>query len=150
MDIKKAEYEFEQHLYQQYQKYAPEKNPFGDKTCTIKFEDISDNPQEWVLESNTININSSLDLQYFNDEFFYNSELFWLDITLRAIHTVKNTRCSHVKHVTPEVNESIAKSTNWETVSTKRNMLMCQENPKLEVLLTNNPHEASVFDENKA
>ncbi|CAG8828097.1 41691_t:CDS:2, partial [Gigaspora margarita] len=35
------------------------------------------------------------------------------------------------------------------SVSTKLNMLIYQENPELEVLLTNNPYKASVFDKNK-
>ncbi|CAG8721562.1 5215_t:CDS:2 [Gigaspora margarita] len=34
--------------------------------------------------------------------------------------------------------------------STKQNILICQENTKLEVLLTNNFHKASMFDKNKA
>ncbi|CAG8787535.1 13336_t:CDS:2 [Gigaspora margarita] len=34
--------------------------------------------------------------------------------------------------------------------STKQNMLMYQESSELEVLLTNNPYEAFVFDKNKA
>ncbi|CAG8576645.1 41110_t:CDS:10 [Gigaspora margarita] len=134
---------WEQHLHQQYQKYAPEKNPFGDETCTIKFEDISvkqkvlilhdlcqwqmrnperfrnllsnqDNPQEWRVTP--VGYDSKGNTYWLFDDNRLCKESPKKDVSKKQKSKVKNTRRSRAKHVTPEVNESIAESTNWETV----------------------------------
>ncbi|KAF0492196.1 Zinc finger, PHD-type, conserved site [Gigaspora margarita] len=134
---------WEQHLHQQYQKYAPEKNPFGDEICTIKFEDISvkqkvlilhdlcqwqmrnperfrnllsnqDNPQEWRVTP--VGYDSKGNTYWLFDDNRLCKESPKKDVSKKQKSKVKNTRRSRAKHVTPEVNESIAESTNWETV----------------------------------
>ncbi|CAG8762679.1 23167_t:CDS:2, partial [Gigaspora rosea] len=133
---------WEQHLHQQYQKCAPEKKPFGDETCSIKFEDISvkqkvlilhklcqlqmrnperfrnllsnqDNPQEWRVT--LVGYDSKGNTYWLFDDNRLCKKSPKKDVSKKQKSKVKNTRRSRAKHVTPEVNKSIAKSTNWET-----------------------------------
>ncbi|RIB28930.1 hypothetical protein C2G38_2028170 [Gigaspora rosea] len=47
------------------------------------------------------------------------------DASKKQKSKVKNTRHSRAKHVTPEVNKSIAESMNWETVCVTRWYIFC-------------------------
>ncbi|CAG8614180.1 7978_t:CDS:10 [Dentiscutata erythropus] len=134
---------WEQHLLQQYQKHAPEKNPFGDETCSIKFEDMSvkqkvlilhdlchwqmrnpdrfrnllsnqDNPQEWRVSP--VGYDSKGNTYWLFDDNRLCKESPKKDVSKKQKSKVKNTRRSRAKHVPSEVNETIAESTNWETV----------------------------------
>ncbi|CAG8497949.1 9873_t:CDS:10 [Dentiscutata heterogama] len=134
---------WEQHLLQQYQKHAPEKNPFGDETCSIKFEDMSvkqkvlilhdlchwqmrnpdrfrnflsnqDNPQEWRVTP--VGYDSKGNTYWLFDDNRLCKESPKKDVSKKQKSKVKNTRRSRAKHVPSEVNETIAETTNWETV----------------------------------
>ncbi|CAG8608623.1 26867_t:CDS:10 [Racocetra persica] len=134
---------WEQHLCQQYQKYAPEKSPFGDEVCPIKFEDISvkqkvlilhdlchwqmrnpdkfrnflsnqENPQEWRVTP--VGFDSKGNTYWLFDDNRLCKESPKKEVPKKQKSKIKNTRRSRAKHVSPEVNENTTESTNWETV----------------------------------
>ncbi|CAG8576263.1 9251_t:CDS:10 [Cetraspora pellucida] len=134
---------WEQHLCQQYQKYAPEKNPFGDEICSIKFENMSvkqkvlilhdlchwqmrnpekfrtflsnqENPQEWRVTP--VGYDSKGNTYWLFDDNRLCKESPKKEVSKKQKSKIKNTRRNRAKHVSSEANETITESTNWETI----------------------------------